>query len=57
VARARDLLETTLLPVEEVARLVGFGDVAALRRHLRRRTGLAPSAYRDRFRRGGQVLS
>jgi AraC family transcriptional activator FtrA len=51
VARARDLLETTTLPVEEVALMVGFGDVQALRRHLHRRTGLSPKAYRDRFRR------
>lgn len=51
VARARDLLEMTALPFEEVAMLVGFSDVQTLRRHLRRRTGLAPKAYRDRFRR------
>ncbi|MBB3898569.1 transcriptional regulator FtrA [Roseococcus suduntuyensis] len=51
VARARDLLETTTLPVEEVARLVGFSDVQVLRRHLRRQTGLSPTAYRARLRR------
>lgn len=57
VARARDLLEMTALPFEEVARLVGFGDVQTLRRHLRRRTGLSPKAYRDRFRRDARAAS
>lgn len=57
VARARDLLETTALPVEEVARLVGFHEVAALRRHLRRRTGLPPSVYRGRFRREADAVT
>jgi AraC family transcriptional activator FtrA len=51
VACARDLLETTTLPVDEVARLAGFSDAQALRRHLRRNTGLSPKAYRDCFRR------
>ncbi|WP_270933546.1 transcriptional regulator FtrA [Falsiroseomonas oryzae] len=57
VARARDLLETTALPVEEVALAVGFRSVPALRLHLRRRTGLAPSAYRGWFRRESAAAS
>jgi AraC family transcriptional activator FtrA len=49
---AKNLLETTSLPVEEVARLAGFGGPPALRHHFTRATGLPPRDYRDRF--GGQ---
>jgi AraC family transcriptional activator FtrA len=52
VETAKTLLETTALPVEEVARLAGFGGPPALRHHFTRATGLAPRDYRDRF--GGQ---
>ncbi len=45
-ARARELLETTRLPVEVVAAKAGFGSVTALRVHLRAATGAAPAAYR-----------
>lgn len=51
LARARDLLETSSLPVEEVATLTGFGSAATLRHHFRRRLGLSPANYRERFRR------
>ncbi|MGY1894574.1 GlxA family transcriptional regulator [Nocardia gipuzkoensis] len=45
-ARARELLETTRLPVEVVAAKAGFGSVTALRVHLRAATGATPAAYR-----------
>ncbi|MGK8521106.1 GlxA family transcriptional regulator [Nocardia asteroides] len=45
-ARARELLETTRLPVEVVAAKAGFGSVTALRVHLRAATGVTPAAYR-----------
>ncbi|MEU5759491.1 helix-turn-helix domain-containing protein [Nocardia sp. NPDC047648] len=45
-ARARELLETTRLPVEVVAAKSGFGSVTALRVHLRAATGATPAAYR-----------
>ncbi|MFE7742970.1 GlxA family transcriptional regulator [Nocardia sp. NPDC057455] len=45
-ARARELLETTCLPVEVVAARAGFGSVTALRVHLRAATGATPAAYR-----------
>lgn len=51
LGRARDLLETSSLPVEEVATLTGFGSAATLRHHFRRRLGLSPANYRERFRR------
>jgi transcriptional regulator GlxA family with amidase domain len=47
---ARRLLETTSLPVEEIARTCGFGTVDTLRRAFARRVGASPTDYRDRFR-------
>ncbi|WP_431301830.1 transcriptional regulator FtrA [Sediminicoccus sp. BL-A-41-H5] len=49
VEEARRLLETTRLPVEEIALRAGFGNALALRRHFRARIGLAPRAYREGF--------
>jgi transcriptional regulator GlxA family with amidase domain len=49
VRRARELLEGTELPVDEVAAAVGLGP-ALLRQHLSADTGLSPTAYRRRFR-------
>jgi transcriptional regulator GlxA family with amidase domain len=49
VERARTLLETTNLQVEEVARSCGFGTVETLRRAFGRHVRVSPSDYRDRF--------
>ncbi|HEY6315835.1 MAG TPA: helix-turn-helix domain-containing protein, partial [Streptosporangiaceae bacterium] len=49
VLRAQHLLESTRLPVEEVARRCGFSSAAALRPHFRRLAGTAPAAYRTTF--------
>lgn len=49
VLRAQQLLESTRLPVEEVARQCGFSSAAALRPHFRRLVGTAPAAYRTAF--------
>ena len=49
VLRARQLLEETRLPVEEVARSCGFSGAAALRPHFRRIVGTVPAAYRAAF--------
>lgn len=51
VAEARQLLETTTLPVELVATEVGFGSVQALRHHFRAQLGLSPRDYRGTFAR------
>jgi len=51
VERARMALETGELPVEAVARQAGFGTVETMRRAFRRRVGVSPIDYRDRFRR------
>jgi transcriptional regulator GlxA family with amidase domain len=49
VEHARLLLETTDLPVDEVARRSGFGTAVSLRQHLHAAVGVAPLAYRRTF--------
>ncbi|MFG3013742.1 GlxA family transcriptional regulator [Streptomyces cinerochromogenes] len=49
VLRAQELLETTDLPMDQVARRSGLATTDSLRQHLTRRTGLTPSAYRTTF--------
>ncbi|WP_394550772.1 helix-turn-helix domain-containing protein [Agromyces sp. MMS24-JH15] len=46
MARARQLLDTTALPVAEVAREVGYPDPLYFSRQFRRVHGLSPTAYR-----------
>ena len=53
VDRARHLLETTDLPVDQVARRAGFGTGASLRAQMSAAVGVAPSAYRATFRSAG----
>jgi transcriptional regulator GlxA family with amidase domain len=48
--RAKQLLESTGTPVDEVGRACGFGTPETLRRVFGRRLGVSPSDYRDRFR-------
>lgn len=50
VDRARELLEAHDLPMDEVARLSGFGDAALLRHHFRRRLRVSPQEYRAAFK-------
>ena len=50
VALARRLLETTDLPVDQVAQRVGIGTAASLRLHLAASVGVSPTAYRRTFR-------
>ncbi len=47
--RARQLLEETDLPVEQVAAAVGFTSAGSLRPHFKAVTGLTPTEYRERF--------
>jgi transcriptional regulator GlxA family with amidase domain len=46
IERARELLESRNLAVDEVARLSGLGSGGNLRHHLRRGMGLSPTSYR-----------
>ncbi|ONI83032.1 AraC family transcriptional regulator [Actinosynnema sp. ALI-1.44] len=48
--RARELLETTDLPVERVARDTGFGSAESLRVHFTEHVGTSPRTYRGTFR-------
>jgi len=50
VAHARFLLESTDLPVEQVAGRCGFATAAGLRLHFQRQVGTSPLAYRRTFR-------
>jgi transcriptional regulator GlxA family with amidase domain len=50
VRHAQELLETTTLPVEDIARHCGFGTAINLRQHFTRRVRLSPLAYRRSFR-------
>ncbi|MEV7780081.1 helix-turn-helix domain-containing protein [Kitasatospora sp. NPDC088351] len=47
---ARELLETTAAPVEQVARLSGLGSPAAFRAAFHRHVGTSPTDYRTTFR-------
>ena len=47
---ARELLETTAVPVEQVARLSGLGSPAAFRAAFHRHVGTSPADYRATFR-------
>lgn len=47
---ARQLLETSVAGVDQVARVCGFGTAETMRRSFVKSLGIAPSAYRNRFR-------
>ncbi len=53
VMRARGLLETTDLSIEEIAFKSGLGAAANLRKHFARLLGTTPSAYRSAFHANG----
>lgn len=50
VDHARTLLETSDLPVENIAHEAGFGSATLLRLHLREAIGVSPQTYRRTFR-------
>ncbi|NUR90766.1 MAG: helix-turn-helix domain-containing protein [Nonomuraea sp.] len=52
LSAAQELLEQTLLGVEDIAAATGFGNAASLRQHFTRALGTTPTAYR-RSRAGG----
>ena len=53
--RARTLLETTDLQLEEIAQRCGFGTVETLRRAFGRQLHVSPSDYRSRFSTGQTI--
>ncbi|MER6731206.1 GlxA family transcriptional regulator [Streptomyces puniciscabiei] len=52
VERARHLLETTDLSIDQVAHEAGFGTAQSMRQHLQQALGVTPTAYRRTFRAG-----
>ena len=51
INRARELLESTNLPMDLVATRSGLGSSDSMGQHLTRRVGLTPTAYRQSFTR------
>ena len=49
--RAQELLETTDLPLGDVALTCGFATVETMRHHFRRELGTSPTLYRSTFSR------
>jgi transcriptional regulator GlxA family with amidase domain len=49
INRTRELLETTGLPIDDIAAQVGLGTPANLRTHFRRATSISPSRHRQLF--------
>jgi transcriptional regulator GlxA family with amidase domain len=52
VERARHLLESTGLSIDQVARDAGFGTAQSMRQHLQAALGVTPTTYRRTFRDG-----
>ena len=46
---ARQHLEKSRLPIDEITQLVGYEDVSSFTRLFRKHNGLSPGAYRSRF--------
>ena len=49
LGKARELLEATVISIEEVAALSGFGTTGTLRHHFRQQLSTTPAAYRESF--------
>jgi transcriptional regulator GlxA family with amidase domain len=50
IEEAKQLLETTSEPTDEIGRLVGYEDPTFFRRLFKRKTGVTPGRYRQRYR-------
>lgn len=57
VERAKELLSSTNLSVEEIARKAGFGSGATFRHHFTRIAGVSPRLYRRAFGPSGDSIS
>ena len=49
IDRARELLESTTLPIDHIAERCGLGTPTTLRHHFRKKVGVSPAQYRRRF--------
>ncbi|RDI64706.1 GlxA family transcriptional regulator [Nocardia pseudobrasiliensis] len=54
---AQRLLESTDLPIDEVARAAGMGTASSLRHHMRAGLGIPPLTYRKTFRAAPKALA
>ena len=52
IEHARKLLETSSMPLELVINAVGYEDLSSFTRLFKKYTGLSPSQYRTKFKRG-----
>lgn len=50
IERARVMLETTYVPVEQIAQACGYTDLGTFRRVFLKKTGVLPGVYRDSHR-------
>ncbi|MFF1823779.1 GlxA family transcriptional regulator [Kribbella sp. NPDC058245] len=50
IQHAQELLETTTIPIEEIARHCGFGTAINMRQHFTRQVRTSPIGYRKAFR-------
>lgn len=57
VERARQLLEDSADPIDQIAARCGFGTPETMRRAFARRVGVAPAQYRARFRRAPDAVA
>lgn len=49
LAKVQDFLESTILSIEEIARLSGFASVTTMRHHFHKKFSVTPTAYRRVF--------
>ncbi|QKW07177.1 helix-turn-helix domain-containing protein [Streptomyces sp. NA04227] len=54
VERARQLLESSDLSIDQIAQDAGFGTAQSMRQHLQSALGVTPTAYRRTFRTAGR---
>lgn len=52
IERAKGLLETQALSVEQLANMAGFDNAVTLRHHFRRLVGISPKQYQAQFNKG-----
>jgi len=55
IDRAREILETTAEPVENIGHLTGLGAPASVRAPFHRRIGISPKEYRVAFHHKGET--
>jgi transcriptional regulator GlxA family with amidase domain len=57
IERARELLETTTLPMDQIAHRCGLGSSESLRQHFTSRIGITPRDYRAMFARSPNLVT